>query len=233
MSFWGPFRNRFGRLYTALGQKCFCMVWTDWQTINGRDFGKGCCSQYHQHLTCKFCTNSFVPKISKAKMWLEKSFAKQFCTKNVCVKCWWNWHLDSNFLSLALSIRTVFWRHKLPYIKLNYIVFHIYPGPQNSLRFIGYLHFVFLTDEYTEKLLDYFFPIWRLRSGVNFINILLEALTNADSKRAKNYWCFHWIFTPLRSAHAIAGRKHVGEIDPWSFLRLTIHCEYLFTFRGK
>jgi len=27
-------------------------------------------------------------------MYVEKSCSKQFCTKNVHVKCWWNWHQD-------------------------------------------------------------------------------------------------------------------------------------------
>jgi len=30
----------------------------------------------------------------------RESCAKHFCTKNVCIKCWWNWHLqDFHFLA--------------------------------------------------------------------------------------------------------------------------------------
>jgi len=44
--------------------------------------------QFHQHFTCAFFANIFVPKNYKAKMYLEKNCAKHFhekknCTSNV------------------------------------------------------------------------------------------------------------------------------------------------------
>ena len=45
-----------------------------------------------------FCINIFAPNFFKAKLWLEKSCAKHFRTKNVHVKCWWIWHLLLYFL---------------------------------------------------------------------------------------------------------------------------------------
>jgi len=49
-------------------------------------------SQFHQHFMSSFCANILLKKIYKSKLYIEKSFAKHFCTKKAHVKCWWNWH---------------------------------------------------------------------------------------------------------------------------------------------
>jgi len=62
-------------------------------------------SQFHQHFKSSFCTDILVPKSYKAQLWVEKSCAKQFCTKRAARKCWWN----------------------LPSISLFPLVFHLPP----------------------------------------------------------------------------------------------------------
>jgi len=52
--------------------------------------------QFHQHFMSSFCTDILLPKNFEAKMWVEKSFKKQFCTKKAYVKCWWNWHMTDH-----------------------------------------------------------------------------------------------------------------------------------------
>jgi len=44
-----------------------------------------------------FCVRFLYESAFVAKTKLEKSSAKHFCTKNVRVKCWWNWHLLAPF----------------------------------------------------------------------------------------------------------------------------------------
>jgi len=41
-----------------------------------------------------FCRYPFTKKLRSQNV-TEKSFKKHFCTKNVRVKCWWNWRLVS------------------------------------------------------------------------------------------------------------------------------------------
>jgi len=49
-------------------------------------------------------------KITKAKMYLEKSYAKHFCTKILSVKCWWNWLLvTTNNKDSFKNSRIWFW----------------------------------------------------------------------------------------------------------------------------
>ncbi len=49
--------------------------------------------QFHQHFTCALFVDILLQKIYEAKTLLETSFAKHFRTKNLRVKCWWNWPL--------------------------------------------------------------------------------------------------------------------------------------------
>jgi len=53
-------------------------------------------SQFHQNFMSTFCANILAPKNYKAKLKLEKSFAKHFWTKKAWVKSWWNWHLEDS-----------------------------------------------------------------------------------------------------------------------------------------
>ncbi len=50
------------------------------------------CCQFHQCFMSNFCTNILAPKTYKAKLYIEKSYAKHFRTKKSCIKCWWKWH---------------------------------------------------------------------------------------------------------------------------------------------
>ncbi len=45
-------------------------------------------SQFHQHFMSSFCANILSPKNYKAKLLVEKSCAKHFCTKRLHIKCW-------------------------------------------------------------------------------------------------------------------------------------------------
>ncbi len=60
--------------------------------------------QFHQHLTSSFCNNIFAAKKFKSKLWLDKSCPKHFHTKNLRVKCWWNWNLVSISSTLNVQI---------------------------------------------------------------------------------------------------------------------------------
>jgi len=58
------------------------------------------CNQLHQHFTSNFFTNILSTKNYKAKLWLEKSWAKHFCPKKLLVICWQNWqHFKRSFYS--------------------------------------------------------------------------------------------------------------------------------------
>ncbi len=41
------------------------------------------------------CTNFSYERSFSSYMLVEKSCTKPFCTKNKCLKCWWNWLLVS------------------------------------------------------------------------------------------------------------------------------------------
>ncbi len=47
------------------------------------------CSQFHQHYTRAF----FVRIFSQSQIITRKSCQSNVRTKNLYVKCWWNWHL--------------------------------------------------------------------------------------------------------------------------------------------
>jgi len=51
------------------------------------------CSQFNQDFTSSFCAGILSAKNYWAKLSEERSFEKNVCTKNLLVKCWWNWHL--------------------------------------------------------------------------------------------------------------------------------------------
>ena len=50
--------------------------------------------RFHQYFTSTFCANFLAPKNYKPKPYAQKSCSKDFCTKKLLIKCWWNWHLD-------------------------------------------------------------------------------------------------------------------------------------------
>ncbi len=49
--------------------------------------------QFHQHFMSSFCVKILSPRNYKPKLWAHKSGEKNFCTKKLVVKYWWNWHL--------------------------------------------------------------------------------------------------------------------------------------------
>jgi len=53
-----------------------------------------------------------------------------------------------------------------------------------------------------------------LKSGVNFINVLLAAIAPVDPKSVKRYWRLDWILTLLGATGVKAAWKFVGEIEP-------------------
>ena len=56
-------------------------------------FRRKMCAQFHQHFMSSFCANLLAPKTYKAKMYIQKSCLKGFCTKKLLVKCWRNWQV--------------------------------------------------------------------------------------------------------------------------------------------
>ncbi len=55
--------------------------------------------QFHQHFRIAFVTIFLRQKKFKPKMSIQKSYARNFCTKMPPVKCWWNWQLVFSFVS--------------------------------------------------------------------------------------------------------------------------------------
>jgi len=68
------------------------------------------CSQFHQHFMSSFSANILLPKKFKAKLSLEKSCAKHFCTKKGSIKCWQNWYLGS----ISSTFYTKLLRQQIP-----------------------------------------------------------------------------------------------------------------------
>ncbi len=52
------------------------------------------CRQFHQHFTQEFFVLTMVWQLF-LRTYVEKSCWNDVCTKNLYVKCWWNWHLGS------------------------------------------------------------------------------------------------------------------------------------------
>jgi len=78
--------------------------------------------QFHQHFTCAI----FVHKCFFCQnVQLEKSCANHFHTKNVCIKCWWNWP--------KVSISPTFYEQLL--------CVQIPKGPKIHSSFQSFLHF--------------------------------------------------------------------------------------------
>ncbi len=53
------------------------------------------CGQFHKHFMIAFAPIFLRQKKFKPQMSVLKSFGQNFCTKKLCVKCWWNWRLVS------------------------------------------------------------------------------------------------------------------------------------------
>ncbi len=58
-------------------------------------------------LKAAFAAKFLHQKSTNLKCKFKKRFARNFCTKKIWVKCWWNWHLvvsHTNWPSLATSL---------------------------------------------------------------------------------------------------------------------------------
>ncbi len=75
-------------------------------------------SQFHQHFTCTFF-------IWKCFFCLNVTREKHFSTKNVQVKCWWNWHQELTKVKLywfQVEIHILFFVSRVMFLWWNYFL---------------------------------------------------------------------------------------------------------------
>jgi len=105
-----------GQILTLLTfYMAFREVLDEIQTLNANGFllKSVAWGQFHQHYMIPFLPISLCQKLRSQNV-TKKSCAKHFCTKNVCIKCWWNRPCMDN-----KQFNTTHWHKKATMMNLN------------------------------------------------------------------------------------------------------------------